>query len=153
VAGAARLEPLVGTVGLLVIGVGSTGFDGASEGPVFNGVRDDLPDAFVSLGVSIATALELAFVVGLLVAIGLVGALWWLGTAGMPRARPGLTRRGLSRRFAHTLVPIAAAYVVAHYFSLLAYNGQDLWRLASDPRWWSTARRAPAPARRLSCWS
>jgi hypothetical protein len=32
-----------------------------------------------------------------------------------------------------TLVPIAAAYVVAHYFSLLVYNGQDIWRLASDP--------------------
>ena len=30
-------------------------------------------------------------------------------------------------------MPILAAYVVAHYFSLLAYNGQDLWRLASDP--------------------
>ena len=30
-------------------------------------------------------------------------------------------------------MPIAAAYVVAHYFSLLAYSGQDLWRLASDP--------------------
>ena len=28
---------------------------------------------------------------------------------------------------------IAAGYMVAHYFSLLAYNGQDLWRLASDP--------------------
>jgi tellurite resistance protein TehA-like permease len=26
-----------------------------------------------------------------------------------------------------------AAYVVAHYFSLVAYNGQDLWRLARDP--------------------
>jgi hypothetical protein len=39
----------------------------------------------------------------------------------------------LGRRFVHTLIPIAAAYVVAHYFSLLAYNGQDLWRLASDP--------------------
>ena len=25
-------------------------------------------------------------------------------------------------------MPIAAAYGVAHYFSLLAYNGQDLWR-------------------------
>ena len=23
--------------------------------------------------------------------------------------------------------------LVAHYFSLLAYNGQDLWRLANDP--------------------
>ncbi len=33
----------------------------------------------------------------------------------------------------HTLVPIAAAYLVAHYFSLLVYNGQDVWRLASDP--------------------
>ena len=34
---------------------------------------------------------------------------------------------------AHSLAPILAAYVVAHYFSLLAYNGQDLLRLASDP--------------------
>jgi hypothetical protein len=33
----------------------------------------------------------------------------------------------------HTLIPIAAAYLVAHYFSLLAYNGQSLWILASDP--------------------
>src|SRR5215207_3759286 len=33
----------------------------------------------------------------------------------------------------HSLIPILAAYVVAHYFSLLAYQGQDLWRLASDP--------------------
>jgi hypothetical protein len=36
-------------------------------------------------------------------------------------------------RLAHSLVPILAAYIVAHYFSLLAYNGQDLPRLASDP--------------------
>ncbi|MBA2532410.1 MAG: fenitrothion hydrolase, partial [Nocardioidaceae bacterium] len=127
--GAARLEPLAGTVALLVIGVGSTGFDGASEGPVFNGVRGDVQDAFVSLGVPLGTALELAFLAGLVVAIAIVGAIWWLGTLGM--ARRG--RRALSRRFAHTLIPIAAAYVVAHYFSLLSYNGQDLWRLASDP--------------------
>jgi len=132
VAGAAQLAPLAGTVALLVVGVGSTGFDGASEGPVFNDVRDDLQQAFVSLGVGLGTALELAFVVGLLVAIALVGVLWWLGTLGMPGSR-GLDRRALSRRFAHTLIPIAAAYVVAHYFSLLAYNGQDLWRLAADP--------------------
>jgi hypothetical protein len=52
---------------------------------------------------------------------------------GMPRTKLGLDRMGLSRRFAHTLIPIAAGYLVAHYFSLLAYNGQDLWRLASDP--------------------
>jgi hypothetical protein len=72
-------------------------------------------------------------VLGLFVAIAIVGAVWWLGTAAMPRDEIGATHRELSRRFAHSLVPIAAAYVVAHYFSLLAYNGQDLWRLASDP--------------------
>jgi len=131
---ATRLAAGAGTVALLVIGIGSTGFDGAKEGPLFNGVRPDLQDFFTSLGTTMGVGLELAFVVGLLVAIGLVGALWWLGTAGMPRANAGgRDRRALSRAFAHTLIPIAAAYVVAHYFSLLAYNGQDLWRLASDP--------------------
>ena len=48
------------------------------------------------------------------------------------RAR-GDTTGELARRFAHTLVPIALAYVVAHYFSLLAYQGQALAYLASDP--------------------
>ena len=137
VAGATRLAPLAGTVPLLVIGIGSTGFDGAKEGPLFNGVRPDLQELFTSLGATMGVGLELAFVVGLLVAIAMVGALWRLGTEGMPRAGmsspPTLDRKELSRRFAHTLIPIAAAYVVAHYFSLLAYNGQDLWRLASDP--------------------
>jgi hypothetical protein len=134
VVSATRLVPGAGTVALLVIGIGSTGFDGASEGPLFNGVRPDLQDFFTSLGTSLGFGLELAYMVGLLVAVAAVGALWWLGTLGMPRV--GAERRdrtGSSRAFAHTLIPIAAAYVVAHYFSLLAYNGQDLWRLASDP--------------------
>ena len=39
----------------------------------------------------------------------------------------------LGARFAHTLVPIAVAYVVAHYFSLVALQGQALASLASDP--------------------
>jgi hypothetical protein len=134
VAGATRLQASAGTVALLVIAIGSTGFDGASEGPLFNGFRPDLQDFFTSLGATLAVGLELAYVVGLLVAVGIVGLLWWLGTSGMPRTgTDGMDRRALSRAFAHTLIPIAGAYVVAHYFSLLAYNGQDLWRLASDP--------------------
>src|SRR5688572_17266728 len=82
VIGATRLAPGAGTVALLVIGIASTGFDGAKEGPLFNGVRPDLQDLFVSLGATMGVGLELAFVVGLLVAIAVVGALWWLGTAG-----------------------------------------------------------------------
>ncbi|HEV3129480.1 MAG TPA: hypothetical protein VGY32_10885, partial [Solirubrobacteraceae bacterium] len=39
----------------------------------------------------------------------------------------------LSRRFAHTLVPIALAYLLAHYFTFLVYQGQSLAYLISDP--------------------
>lgn len=35
--------------------------------------------------------------------------------------------------FAHSLVPIAVAYLVAHYFTLFVFQAQDLVRLASDP--------------------
>jgi hypothetical protein len=133
VGGAASLRAVAGTVALLLVGIGSTAFDGAKEGPPFTGLVQDIQDALVSLGASIGLGLELAFVAGLLLAVAVVAAIWWGGVAGMPRAGLKLDRAGLSRRFAHALVPIAAAYVVAHYFSLLAYSGQDLWRLASDP--------------------
>ena len=39
----------------------------------------------------------------------------------------------LARRFAHTLIPIALAYMVAHYFSLLIFQGQAVSYLVSDP--------------------
>jgi hypothetical protein len=39
----------------------------------------------------------------------------------------------LQRTFAHTLVPIGFAYVLAHYFSLLIWQGQAIGYLASDP--------------------
>jgi hypothetical protein len=58
-----------------------------------------------------------------------VTAIWTLGMLGMR----GQSLIAASRRFGHTLIPIAAGYLVAHYFSLLVYNGQDLWRLANDP--------------------
>lgn len=49
--------------------------------------------------------------------------------------------------FVHSLVPIALAYVVAHYFSLLVFQGQAAIALVSDPlgRGWDlfgTARRS-----------
>ena len=45
------------------------------------------------------------------------------------------TTRAASWRgaFAHTLVPIALAYVLAHYFSLLVCQGQAIGYLVSDP--------------------
>ena len=41
--------------------------------------------------------------------------------------------RQLTHAFAHTLVPIGVAYVLAHYFSLLIWQSQAMVYLASDP--------------------
>ena len=120
VVGAGTIDGRVaGTAAVLLAGIGTTAFDGASEGAVFNDLLPHLQELFAGLGAGPATALELGFAAGLLATVGLVSLIWVL-------ARPG-------PRLAHSLAPILAAYVVAHYFSLLAYNGQDLARLASDP--------------------
>jgi hypothetical protein len=128
----ARLAPVIGTAALLVVSIGSTAFDGAKEGALFNNLAKDLQSFFRDLGVGIGPALEFAFIVGLAGAVAIVALIYTAGMYGM-RLPEGMDRRTLARAFAHTLIPIAAGYLAAHYFSLLAYNGQDLWRLASDP--------------------
>ena len=142
---ASRLAPVVGTALLLMVAVGSTAFDGAKEGALFNDIAKSLQDFFRDLGLGIGLSLEIAFVIGLAGAVLIVAAIYTLGMLGM-RPPEGTSRRGLSLAFAHTLIPIAAGYLVAHYFSLLAYNGQDLWRLLSDPlgdgsNWFGGAER------------
>jgi hypothetical protein len=124
--GAARLKPAAGMVALLVVSIGSTAFDGAKEGALFNDLAIDLQDFFNGLGLSLSLSLQLGFVVGLAAAVAIVAIIWTLGMLGTGSLANG-------RRFAHTLIPIASGYLVAHYFSLLAYNGQDLWRLLNDP--------------------
>jgi hypothetical protein len=133
VMGATRLAAIAGTVAVLLTAIGTTAYDGAKQGPLFNGMIGDLQDAFTGVGLSKGLGLELAFIVGLALALAGVTAIWTIGVLGMPRHEVRLSRVELGRRFAHTLIPIAAAYLVAHYFSLLAYNGQALWSLASDP--------------------
>ncbi|NEM06351.1 hypothetical protein [Geodermatophilus normandii] len=44
-----------------------------------------------------------------------------------------LPLRPQPRLYAASVVPIALGYTVAHYFSLLALDGQATWILASDP--------------------
>jgi len=131
--GAAGLEVRAGTVALLIVAVATTAFDGFKEGPVFGSLAGPLQDAYSGLGLSKGAALELAFGTGYAAVIAAIAAIWWAAVAGMPRIRAGLRRADLSRRLAHSLIPITAAYVVAHYFSLLAYQGQDAVRLISDP--------------------
>ncbi len=131
--GLPRMDAGPGTLAVLLAAIGITTFDGFSEGPVWTDVAPELTDAISSLGFAQATALQFAFTIGLLLIIGLVAGLFWLGIKGMQTVSKAYDAPRLAREFAHTLVPIAAAYIVAHYFSLLAYQGQAMGYLISNP--------------------
>jgi hypothetical protein len=134
--GAVGIEMMPGTVALLAVMIGSTSFDGLSVGSVWAGsgnLFSRLQDLSTSVGFSIGTANELASTVGLAGMIGLVAGLYRIGVVGMRTIGGDHTAGELGRRFVHSLVPISLAYVMAHYFSLLAYQGQAISYLASDP--------------------
>jgi len=131
--GVVHLDTPPGTVALLITMIGTTSFDGFSQGPTWTSLADDLQTLFLNLGFSAETALELAFTVGLIGVVLAIGGLYRIGIAGMRSVHPADDAGELARRFVHTLVPIALAYVVAHYFSLLVYQSQALAYLASDP--------------------
>jgi hypothetical protein len=131
--GAPSLAVIPGTVAVLCVMIGTTSFDGFSNGPTWSSLAPHLQSVFGDLGLNPEHALEAAFTVGLLAVVGIIGGLYRLGIAGMHSVDPSRTSAELARRFVHTLIPIALAYVVAHYFSLLAYQGQAVAYLASDP--------------------
>jgi hypothetical protein len=131
--GIVSLDTPPGTVAVLCVAIGSTSFDGFTQGTLWNDIAPDLQQFFIDLGMSARGGQEAAFTIGLLAMVGLVAALYRLGVAGMHTVGKGHTTGELARRFVHTLVPIALAYVVAHYFSFLVYEGQRTAYLVSDP--------------------
>jgi hypothetical protein len=68
----------------------------------------------------------------MLIGIGVICIIYGVGIAGAKTVGRE-PQPHLARKFVHTLVPIAAVYVIAHYFSFLTYNGQSIIYLASDP--------------------
>jgi hypothetical protein len=132
--GLTNLVPLAGTVPLLAVMIGSTSFDGLSVGRLWNQhLQPTLIDFFQSLGFVVTTASELAALVGMLLMMLVVFAFYGMGVIGARTAGGNFTREELARRFIHSLVPIAVAYVLAHYVSLLLYQGQAVPALLSDP--------------------
>jgi hypothetical protein len=134
--GAPALDPVPGTVPLLCTMIGTTSFDGFSQGPLWtgtNGLGIQLQHRFLDLGLNAEHALEVAFTIGLVGVVLVIGGLYRLGVLGMRTVGEGHGATELGRRFVHSLIPIALAYVIAHYASLLLYQGQAIAYLISDP--------------------
>lgn len=136
--GTGTLAPGAGLVGLVCVMIGTTSFDGFTGSSLWTDtfavpLQSDLVDA----GMSISRATEVVFLGGMICMIGLISALYLLGCAGMRSAVPAKAAKegalGFARLFAPTLIPIALAYVIAHYFGLLSYQGQAMTYLLSDP--------------------
>jgi hypothetical protein len=112
-----RLRP--GLAAVVVVLVGSTAFDGVTRtqwwqnGPGINGDAVSLPQ---TVGLTLTIALVAALYVGATLLAGRVA-----GQADGPVL------------YAHSVIPIAAGYAIAHYFSLLLLDGQITLILASDP--------------------
>jgi hypothetical protein len=111
-----------GLAAFVVIAIGSVTYDGGSSTTWFRAVFGDL-------GQSIAS--ETILLVG---CVALIGSGYWLASSVAARmVGGGWTARRVAVRFAHTLVPIALAYAVAHYLTLIFFEGQQLIAAVSDP--------------------
>lgn len=122
-------------------------FDGLS-GSDFWETRDvAAAERLITLGFGDFTAGVIVASLGLLATLVFIVGLYELASYAAARLAGWQHLRDSARTaaaFVHSLVPIALAYFVAHYFTLLVFQSQDLVRLASDPfgtgaDWFGTA--------------
>jgi hypothetical protein len=131
--GVTDLEIRPGTVAFVCTLIGTTTFDGFSNGGIWRMNEPSLQSLFADLGFTPYPAQELAYSVGLVFCILLIVAVYRVGIIGVHSVSGRYDRDTLTRTFVHTLVPISFAYVLAHYFSLLLWQSQAMVYLASDP--------------------
>jgi hypothetical protein len=128
-------DPRPGTIAFVATMLGTVGFDGFSRTAWWQDLRYELvsPHARDSpwLADLVATLFNLAGLIGICAVVGLA----YLGAVTAARAFAG-SERPLTGDFVASLIPIALAYLVAHYFSLLVLQGQAIVPLASDPFGW-----------------
>jgi len=107
----------------VVAAIGTVSFDGLSG-------TDWYPTVFGGFGESMSGATIL-----LLAAVGLIAAGYRVACLAAARAsgKGEVTAARVAARFAHTLVPIALAYALAHYLTLILFEGQQIIAAVSDP--------------------
>ena len=143
--GLARLREVPWTQAVLLVLIGTTSFDGFTQGPIWADASQSLTNWFNStLGFGVTEAAQAAATIGLLGGISVVSAIWLAGVHFAARDL-GQPTRSVGSSFVQVLVPIALAYTVAHYASFFLVQGQAFFYLASDPTgsgadWFGTAQ-------------
>ena len=145
-AGLSAPQAVAGTVAFVATMIGSVTFDGLSEGPAWREVSRALNSTWLDMGVPIGTSVMLSATLGLVASGLLVAGIYRLAIAGVAVALGARRSEDIAGAFAFSLVPIAMAYVAAHYLTLLLFEGQAIAYLASDPlgRGWNLFGTAAA---------
>ncbi|HEY7120977.1 MAG TPA: fenitrothion hydrolase [Solirubrobacterales bacterium] len=131
--GAPQWAAVPGAAALVLVSIAVTSFDGAQEGALSGAIRWTF-ERCNDIGFSLPNSFRVANSIWLLIVFAGVSLLYWLGVKGMHTVRGSPPAKQLSRSFAHTLIPIALAYLVAHYFSAFLYQEQAQFTyILSDP--------------------
>lgn len=136
VLGALRQVPTAGLAAFTGLLIGSVSYDGLSRTLWWKQRAGDAVLRLVDRGVSARDAQLVYGTFGLLAMVALaIGAFILLARiADIVGNLPRTSRFGPGAiAFAPSLIPIAIAYVVAHYFSYFWFQSQQVIRLASDP--------------------
>ena len=121
-----------GTVAFVSVMLGSVAFDGLSRATWWQDRLYNVEARYIVESPTKADFASLGFnFLGLVVAVCLIGLFYSLAIVAAKAI--GHTEVPLAGAFIGSLVPIALAYVVAHYFTLLVETGQDTVYLVSDP--------------------
>ncbi len=122
-----------GSAAVVIASIASTSFDGAQDGAYADAIKGVI-EWFAEAGTSLLTAVRATDTIFMLLTFAGVALVYTLGVRGM-RTVPGApSLQKLRTGFAHTLIPIALAYLVAHYFSLFVFQEQAQFTyLLSDP--------------------
>lgn len=134
-AGLAEVEVRDGTMAVVFVLLGGTAFDGFGRSDWWRDIA----------GTSRGWDRTLTNTIGLLLVIATMGVLFLVATrlvARLAHDDDGTIRQ--ARIWVPSLVPIVLAYAIAHYFSLLVFEGQAALALLSDPlgegwNWFGTA--------------
>jgi hypothetical protein len=132
VAGLAAPQTRPGTVAFVSVMLGSVAFDGFSRTRWWQDRLYNLEARYIVDSPDTADLVATGFnILGLIAAVLLIAALFLLAVqvAKLVAGR----KQGLEQVFVTSLVPIALAYAIAHYFTLLVNQGQFVIPLLSDP--------------------
>jgi hypothetical protein len=122
-----------GSTAVVIASIAATSFDGAQDGAFKAGI-EDVFEWLGERGIGLLEALRLTDTIFMLLTFAGVALVFLLGVRGM-RTVPGAPSfKKLRMGFSHTLIPIALAYLVAHYFSFFVFQEQAQFTyLLSDP--------------------